>query len=65
MKLTIKRYMQKNVQSSETILEEKAIDKIARQRMEEIRRNPSIAKSEADLIAYLKKRGVDIVHMDN
>ena len=57
--------MRKNVQSSETILEEKTIDKIARQRMEEIRRNPSIAKSEADLRAYLKKRGVDIVHMDN
>lgn len=65
MKLVIKRYMQKNVQSSETILEEKAMDNIARQRMEEIRRDPSIAKSEADLIAYLKKRGVDIVHMDN
>ena len=53
------------MQNSETMLEEKEIDKLARQRMEEIRRNPSLAKSEADLIAYLKKRGVDVVHMDN
>ncbi len=33
-------------------------DEIARKRLEEIKNNPSIGKSEKELEDYLKKRGV-------
>ena len=35
-------------------------DEIAKQRMKELKENPSIGKSENELDAYLKKRGVQI-----
>jgi len=35
-------------------------DKIVKQRLAEIKSNPSIGKSEAELDLYLKKRGVKI-----
>ena len=35
-------------------------DELAKQRMKEIKANPSIGKSEKDLDAYIKKRGVKI-----
>ena len=35
-------------------------DEIAKKRMQEIKTNPSIAKSEKELNTYLKKRGIKI-----
>ena len=35
-------------------------DEIARKRIAEIKTNPSIGKSEKELDAYLKKRGVEV-----
>ena len=35
-------------------------DEIAKQRMAELKKNPSIGKSERELDDYLKKRGVKI-----
>lgn len=35
-------------------------DKLAEKRLSEIRKDPSICKSEAELDAYLKKRGVKV-----
>ena len=35
-------------------------DEIAKQRMQEIRANPSIGKSEKELDDYLRKRGVKV-----
>ena len=35
-------------------------DKIVKQRLKEIKQNPTIAKSEKDLNNYLTKRGVEV-----
>ncbi len=35
-------------------------DEIAKQRMKDIKENPSIGKSEKELDTYLKKRGVQL-----
>lgn len=35
-------------------------DEIAKKRIADIKKNPSIGKSEADLQVYLKKRGIKI-----
>ncbi|MBI2545925.1 hypothetical protein HYV81_01985 [Candidatus Woesearchaeota archaeon] len=35
-------------------------EEIAKQRMKDIKENPSIGKSEKELDAYLKKRGVQL-----
>ena len=35
-------------------------DELAKQRMQEIKANPSIGKSEKELDAYLRKRGVKV-----
>ena len=35
-------------------------DIIIKKRMDEIKKDPSIAKSEKDLMKYLKKRGINL-----
>ena len=40
-------------------------DGLAKQRMKEIKANPSVGKSEKDLDAYLRKRGVKVEWVGN
>ncbi len=48
----------------ETLIEDVSLlldqDAIAKRRLDEIKANPSLARSEQELNAYLKKRGVEI-----
>ncbi len=65
--VVIQKNMPNKIEGDESVFEERerVMNSKIRQRIADIERDPTIGKSEEDLINYLKKRGVDVVHMDN
>lgn len=62
-----KKAFTKILEDVETLIDdvELALDAKAQKRLSDIKKNPSIGKTEKDLDNYLKKRGVKIGRMEN